>query len=514
MAVAIRGTTPATTAVTSDPMSVSLTGSRQPQTDDVLIIIHCNDFYALSNMPTPTVGGSSSGVTTIVNADAGTDSAHIKSWYYVVGSTGDLTVAVDETGAGDEEKGLAVYVLDGVDTATPIDTSGSAINTGGTTHIAPSVSPTSSDAFLICHASVGGGAGPASYTSPGGMTEAYDVAITAFCMTGATQQLAASGATGTRTFTPITSVANNAEISIAVKTSSAAAAVDSSAYSIARLPGRIGPDGKVFTPGIRFDNNGTVAEITGTVTETQDNQTSTATGVLGYTGTVAETQDNQTSTATGILGYSGSVAETQDNQTSTATGTLGYSGSVAETQDNQTSTASGSVAGGGEVTGSLAETQDNQTSTSSGVLGYSGTVARTQANQTSTASGSISISGTVSRTQANQTASASGVLGYSGTLARTQINQTASAAGWISITGTIARTQDNQTSSGSGFIGQFLTPLIRTYEIPADPRELRLREDARTHQIPADLRDFVLQADDRTDQVPADARILVAPGEA
>jgi hypothetical protein len=247
MAVAIRGTTPATTIGVVDPTSVTLTGARQPQTGDVLIIIHCNDFYALSAMPTPTVGGSSTGVNTIVNADNGTNGAHIKSWYFVVGSTGDLTVSVDETGPADEEKGLAVYVLSGVDNGTPIDVSGSAVATGASTHIAPSVSPTSTNAFLICHASVGGGTAPASYTSPGSMSEQYDSAITAFIMVGATEQLSASGATGTRTFTPNTGEVNNAEISIAVKTASAAAA-DSSTYSTPMLPGRIGPDGRVFMP--------------------------------------------------------------------------------------------------------------------------------------------------------------------------------------------------------------------------------------------------------------------------
>src|SRR5678816_2947337 len=216
MAVAIRGTTPATTIGVADPASVTLTGARQPQPGDVLVIIHCNNFYTLAGMPTPTVGGSTSGVVSIVNADNGSNSAHIKSWVKVVAGTGDLTVAVDETSAGDEEKGLVVYVLSGVDNANPIDVSGSAIATGASTHIAPSISPTSTNAYLICHASVGGGTAPASYTSPGSMTEQYDSAITAFIMVGATEQLSASGATGTRTFTPNTGEANNAEISIAV----------------------------------------------------------------------------------------------------------------------------------------------------------------------------------------------------------------------------------------------------------------------------------------------------------
>jgi hypothetical protein len=199
-----------------------------------------------------------------------------------------------------------------------------------------------------------------------------------------------------------------------------------------------------------------IIEITGTSTRTQANQTSTATGVLGYSGTSARTQDNQTSTATGTSaapGVSGSVAETQDNQTSTATGILGYSGTSARTQANQTSAASGTFTPL-PITGTLAETQDNQTSTASGTFstGITGTSAVTQANQTSTATGMLGYSGTSARTQANQTSTASGTVatGITGTLASTQANQTAAASGWISVTGLVAQTQADQVSSASG----------------------------------------------------------------
>lgn len=202
MVVAIRGTTPATTSGTGDPISVSLTGARQPNTGDVLLIVHANNFYDLSNMATPTVGGSSTGVTAITNgtADGGTGAAHAKSYTYVVGSTGDLAVAVDETGTADEDKLLVAYVLSGVDTTTPVDVAGSTyVGTGEDPHIAPSVSPTSGDAFLVCH--VGAAADTSPYTPPGTMTETYDFNVGPFCSgTGAVQQLSASGATGTRSF--------------------------------------------------------------------------------------------------------------------------------------------------------------------------------------------------------------------------------------------------------------------------------------------------------------------------
>jgi hypothetical protein len=116
-------------------------------------------------------------------------------------------------------------------------------------------------------------------------------------------------------------------------------------------------------------------------------------------------------------GTTGTVAVTQANQTSAASGQLGYSGSSAATEAADTSSATGTVVN--PVTGTSAASQANQTASASGQLGYSGTSARTQANQTSTASGTFTGSGfswqCAAVTQAANTASASGQLGYSGT---------------------------------------------------------------------------------------------------
>lgn len=205
MAIAIRGGTPATNAVSgTNPVTLTLNGTRQPQAGDVLIIIHGNNYYDLSNMATPTVNGSTAGVTAITNAtaDTGSLSAHAKCWRYVVGSTGDVTVSETETGAGDEEKFLVGYVLSGTDTSTVIDVSSSTFNATTTTSpVAPSVSPSSSDGFLICHTHpIGSPADP--YSPPSGMTETYDTTDAGhnISLSGAVLQLSASGATGTKTF--------------------------------------------------------------------------------------------------------------------------------------------------------------------------------------------------------------------------------------------------------------------------------------------------------------------------
>lgn len=220
MAIAIRGTTPATAGTASNPVSVTLNGTRQPNTDDVLVIVHSNDFYTFANMATPTVGGSTTGVTALASLDGGDNQGHFKAYTYVVASTGDLTVSATETGSADEEKGLAVYVLSGVDTASPVDGSPATSSGGTSTPVAPSVSPTSTDAFLICHTN-SGPSNPGGYTPPSGMTDDYDVLVgSAFGMSGASLQLSASGATGTKTFTAVNSH-GWLTLSVAIKTGTA-----------------------------------------------------------------------------------------------------------------------------------------------------------------------------------------------------------------------------------------------------------------------------------------------------
>ena len=155
----------------------------------------------------------------------------------------------------------------------------------------------------------------------------------------------------------------------------------------------------------------------------------------GTTGTVAVAQANQTSTASGQLGYTGTSARTQAANTSTATGTVvnPVTGTSAASQAAQTASASGTFTAGGAITGSAAVTQANHTGSATGQLGYSGTSARTQASQSSTASGKLGYGGTVARTQANNTAAASGTVSspVTGVVAATQANQVASITGYF-----------------------------------------------------------------------------------
>lgn len=229
MAIAIRGTTPGTNGTAAaGSFSVVLNGTRQPQPDDIIYIVHHNDFYTASTMPTPTVDGSTTGVNTItgtgIPAGSGAgDQGNIKVYWWKNTSAGDRTVAVDETGSDDEEKALEVYVLSGVNTASPIDDAagGNGGATSTTSPVAPAVSPPTTDAFLICSTNSGGGSNGVSYTAPSGMSESCDFVVASIMSVGAaTQQLSASGSTGTKTFT----AAGNAtyvSVSVAFKTAAA-----------------------------------------------------------------------------------------------------------------------------------------------------------------------------------------------------------------------------------------------------------------------------------------------------
>lgn len=200
----MRGGGPLTAVSTTGTITINCTGAWQPQDGDTLLIIHGNDYYQLSNMPTPTCNGSTTGVNAITPvADGGNTFAHCKGYWFQPGATGDVTVSVTETGLGDEEKCLVVYVLIDAMATTPIDASNSNSDSTGSSanHVALGVSPTSSKPFLIVHKNDGGGADAGATTPPTGMTETYDAShIGLMHYAGATQQLSGPGATGDKTF--------------------------------------------------------------------------------------------------------------------------------------------------------------------------------------------------------------------------------------------------------------------------------------------------------------------------
>lgn len=200
--------------------------------------------------------------------------------------------------------------------------------------------------------------------------------------------------------------------------------------------------------------SGTASDpVTGTVAVTQADEISTAAGQLGYSGTAVVTQADQTPAAAGQLGYSGTVAVPQEAHAAAGSGTVvAFSGAVAVTQGDQVPSASGQLG----YTGTSAASQAAQISVATGQLGYSGTAAPVQHAQTSTATGILGVAGSVSAAQADQTAAGSGQLGYAATAAITQAAQTSTASGTVTgtgVTGSAAATQADQTPTASGHLG-------------------------------------------------------------
>ncbi|MGR6922555.1 hypothetical protein ACU635_50590 [[Actinomadura] parvosata] len=221
------GSSPTVTATTPSEGDVAQAG-------DVLLIIHGNDFYEFANMGTPEVSPGSPTLTPVPNgsADSGATGAHIRSYTATVASGGAQTVSVTESAPGDEDKCLVVYVLAGADAANPVDVAAGATGTPATAQPAPSVTTTTADALLICHNNSGGGASTASYTTPGGMVEQYETHVGGMSSVGATEQLVAAGATGTRTFTAASSVPW-AGVTIAIRSAAGGGLVEAHAVEAA-----------------------------------------------------------------------------------------------------------------------------------------------------------------------------------------------------------------------------------------------------------------------------------------
>lgn len=184
---------------------------------DLLVVFHFIDFYDAATMVAPT--GTSTGTWTLqATGDAGVNDVHVKVWTKPA-NTGIQTIICNQV--SDACNWNMTYVLRG-QIASPIDgATGSQSASNSTSHVAPSISPASSDDLLLCGA-IGGGAG--SYTAPTGMTEDFDSACGSNSSASIAELiLSSSGATGTKTFTYTASV-HNATASIAIAGSAAAGA--------------------------------------------------------------------------------------------------------------------------------------------------------------------------------------------------------------------------------------------------------------------------------------------------
>ena len=180
--------------------------------DDLLVCFAGNDWNAATAFNTPSGTAGTWGLQ--ATGDNGANNAHQKLWTRKVTVGGAQTVTVPTTGDA-EEISNTTFVLTGQDLTTPVD---GAAGGNGTTAVAPSVSPATSDALLLCGVQANGVSGQGTFTPPSGMTEQSDITDGTFSSAStASLVLSASGATGTKAFTPTAATTGWASASIAIK---------------------------------------------------------------------------------------------------------------------------------------------------------------------------------------------------------------------------------------------------------------------------------------------------------
>ena len=330
--------------------TISVTTSESPtatQVGDLVLVIHSNDFYTLANMPTPTATGSPT-LTNIVDADGGTNQGHIRCWWYRANTGGAQTVSVTETGAHDEEKFMAVYVLAGADTsATPIDgtPATNSSSTQQTSQVCNSITTANTDSLCFQALCAGSGVAAPSYTPPGGTTKQYDEHVGGGSHGGGTIQLVASGATGTFTWTIPPSGTPYASATFAVKNGTAAAPVQG-AKSTNRHPGK-GPGKARFFQSPRSVAAGNVVNVDGSLTVTA-NRTATVAVTHTVAGSLTVTA-NRTATVA-VTHTIGGSRPTTVNRTATIAVTHAVGGSLAVTANRTATVAVTHTIGGSRPT--------------------------------------------------------------------------------------------------------------------------------------------------------------------
>ncbi len=259
-----------------------------------------------------------------------------------------------------------------------------------------------------------------------------------------------------------------------------------------------------------FNVDGTVAGTTGTLSETQDSNTSTGSGSLGsaISGTLSEVGDNNTVTSSGVVVYSGSLNQFQDAQSSAASGliwhTATYTGPAPDIETTNSfyelaindlgftaevndvlyfTSATGLTVDGqwiptidpaSDVTGFYYiydASLDTFTSTQAYTIDqrYSGEVVETQDSNTSSGSGSISITGTVVEDLSGDTLSSTGAVGsgaISGTVSYTQQDNSLSASGSLLVIGLFSEVQDSQTLASTGSLTQDIVGTLSFNQLP------------------------------------------------
>jgi len=292
--------------------TATVTTGAGTQDTDLLLAIGMSEFYNLASQTFgPPSGG---GWTEQETAQLAGDDTKIRAWTKT--APGGAT-QVDLDPMIDEGIALAVLVLEGADLADPVEDSAGAASSAATpsVHVAPSVSPASADAFLVAAAATAVFGGTAAYTPPGSMAEQYEISTSGggdTSFTAATEQLASSGATGTRSFT----FANDGVAGVAL------------ALAIAAAGG---------------------AEITGTVASTAPAGLASAAGGVLAAGGAASTAQPGAAAAAGAVHVTGAAAAAAPAGQTSAAGATVITGTVTSAAPAGAAAGTGGVAIAGAV---------------------------------------------------------------------------------------------------------------------------------------------------------------------
>ncbi|WP_033288240.1 hypothetical protein [Amycolatopsis jejuensis] len=183
--------------------SASFTTSSAVKAQDLIVLFHALDFYAASELLTPT--GTAGTWTLQATGDAGSSNPSIKLWTRPVTVDGVQTVTVNQTRSdGSVSTHYAHwFVLNGAGVTLAVDGTPSSVNgtSGATAQTIGAISPVGADDLWLA-AIISGTFAAGDYTAPAGSTKVAEqdnggvVTIASF-----RQFLTASGSTGTKTAT-------------------------------------------------------------------------------------------------------------------------------------------------------------------------------------------------------------------------------------------------------------------------------------------------------------------------
>jgi hypothetical protein len=172
----------------------------------------------------------------------------------------------------------------------------------------------------------------------------------------------------------------------------------------------------------------------------------------GVIGSLSVTEQNDTSSASGEVAVAGSLAGTEDGDTTSSSGTVAVAGSTTVTEGDDTTSASGAVS----ITGSAALAESDDSVASAGTVGsesITGTLAAPEGSDAVSSGGDVTVDGTASLTENGDTASGAGAVAIDGQLASTEEGDTSSAVGGVLVDGTLAATEGGDTLSATGGTG-------------------------------------------------------------